>query len=162
MGSGGELSTKVSAYFDKVKLIFPSELIPAPTPSTVTTVTSASGSSSSYGGGGVGGKAAIPSSPRYTYTGSVTYAQIINKNMQASLLLDVVAQNGYLGLPFHRVYFTDGSVHVENLPGSRLKIPVGLRLNYFLGDKIILRSYYRYYTDDWGRSVGPCGQLRST
>lgn len=25
-----------------------------------------------------------------------------------------------------------------------------MRLNYFLGDKIIVRAYYRYYTDSWG------------
>ncbi|HUR64733.1 MAG TPA: DUF3570 domain-containing protein, partial [Chitinophagaceae bacterium] len=24
------------------------------------------------------------------------------------------------------------------------------RANYFLGDKIIIRSFYRYYMDDWG------------
>lgn len=143
-GKGGELSTKVSAYFDKVKLIYPSELIPATT--VVTTVTSASGSGGSDGGG----KASIPSSPRYTYTGSVAYTQVINKNMQAALLMDVVGQNGYLSLPFHRVYFSDGTVHEENLPVQRYKLPIGFRLNYFLGDKIILRSYYRYFTDDWG------------
>lgn len=144
VGKGGELSTKVSAYFDKVKLIYPSELIPATT--VVTTVTSASGSGGSDGGG----KASIPSSPRYTYTGSVAYTQVINKNMQAALLMDVVGQNGYLSLPFHRVYFSDGTVHEENLPVQRYKLPIGFRLNYFLGDKIILRSYYRYFTDDWG------------
>lgn len=25
-----------------------------------------------------------------------------------------------------------------------------MRLNYFLGDKFIIRSYYRFYHDDWG------------
>ncbi|HVX48674.1 MAG TPA: DUF3570 domain-containing protein, partial [Chitinophagaceae bacterium] len=64
--------------------------------------------------------------------------------------IDVVGQSGYLGLPFHRVYFTTGTDAVENLPSSRFKLPVGARLNYFLGDKIILRTYYRYYMDDWG------------
>lgn len=145
IGKGGELSTKLSGYFDKVRLIYPSELIPTTTPSTV--VTSASGTTS-YDG--EGHKAFIPSSPRYTYTGSVVYSQIINKNLQAALLLDVVGQNGYLSLPFHRVYFSDASVHVEKLPDSRFKLPIGFRLNYFLGDNIIFRSYYRYFTDDWG------------
>ncbi|MDB5277428.1 MAG: hypothetical protein JWR61_2383 [Ferruginibacter sp.] len=148
IGKGGELSGKASAYFDKVKLIYPSELIPATT-TVVTTVTSASG-----GGGGSydeeGGRAAIPSSPRYTYTGSLAYTQVINKNMQAALLMDVVGQNGYLSLPFHRVYLSDGTVHVENLPVQRYKLPIGFRLNYFAGDKVIIRSYYRYFTDDWG------------
>jgi hypothetical protein len=61
-----------------------------------------------------------------------------------------VVQQGYLGLPFYRTYFNDGSVHIENLPGSRFKLPVGMRLNYFLGDKIILKTYYRYFLDNWG------------
>ncbi|WP_246012321.1 DUF3570 domain-containing protein [Chryseobacterium salivictor] len=59
-------------------------------------------------------------------------------------------QTGFLSLPFHRVYFTDGSVHQENLPDKRFKIPLGMRANCFLGDQIILRTSYRYYTDDWG------------
>ncbi len=134
VGNGGEVSAKISGYFDKVKLIYPSEL----RPSTVV-VTSASGSA-----------AAIPTSPRNTFTGSLSYNQIINKNIQASLLLDLVAQNGLLSLPFHRVYFVGGAEQVESLPSSRYKLPIGFRLNYFIGDKIILRSYYRYYTDNWG------------
>ena len=70
--------------------------------------------------------------------------------MQFSVMLDLTAQNGYLGLPFHRVYFTDGSVHVENLPNIRTKLPIGIRFNYFAGDHVVIRSYYRYYIDSWG------------
>jgi Protein of unknown function (DUF3570) len=70
--------------------------------------------------------------------------------LQGSLLLDGVYQTGYLGLPFHRVYFNDGTPNIEKLPSDRLKLPMGIRLNYFLGDKIILRLYYRYYIDSWG------------
>ena len=65
-------------------------------------------------------------------------------------MLDLIYQNGYLGTPFHRIYFFDGTETNEKLPSSRFKIPVGLRLNYFLGDKFIIRSYYRFYQDDWG------------
>jgi hypothetical protein len=75
---------------------------------------------------------------------------MINSRLQVMLLGDVVTQNGYLGLPFHRVYFSTGKDTIEKLPSSRFKLPVGVRLNYFLGDNIIIRSYYRYYTDDWG------------
>ncbi|MFX8362484.1 DUF3570 domain-containing protein, partial [Acinetobacter baumannii] len=39
---------------------------------------------------------------------------------------------------------------VENLPSSRTKLPIGIRLNYFAGDKLIFRTFYRYYVDDWG------------
>ena len=62
---------------------------------------------------------------------------------------EIVYQDGYLSLPFNRVYFSDNSVHVEKLPSSRIKLPVGLRVNYFLGDRYIIRAWYRYYKDDW-------------
>jgi hypothetical protein len=132
----GEFGLKLSGYFDRVKLIFPSEFEPA----------------GSYGGGGRDEEdhPDYGSSPRQTYTASFSFSQVINSRLQASFLLDLVQQHGYLGLPFHRVYFTDGNDAVENLPSNRRKLPVGLRLNYFLGDKVILRSYYRYYQDSWG------------
>jgi hypothetical protein len=81
---------------------------------------------------------------------SLTYSQIINKQLQISLTSEAVAQQGYLGLPFHRVYLNDGSVHVEKLPDTRLKIPVAARINFFAGDRFIFRGYYRFYTDSWG------------
>ena len=36
------------------------------------------------------------------------------------------------------------------MPDHRFKLPVGLRLNYFMSDHFILRSFYRYYHDSWG------------
>ncbi len=143
----GEFSAKVQAYLDHVTLIYPSELIPTSTTviSGTPIITSASGTS-----GGHGGKASIPTTPRNTYTGSLSYSQMVNSRLQFMLLGDVVVQKGYLGLPFHRVYFTNGQDSVEKLPATRFKLPLGFRLNYFWGDNIIIRSYYRYYTDDWG------------
>lgn len=162
--TGGEFSGKVSAYFDQVKLIYPSELIPAsatisinPYDINVITTNASRGSGGTGGGGGVVNpgtgdysEPSIPTSPRHTYTGSLTYSQVINKSAQFSLLLDIVKQDGWLGLPFHRVFFTNGTEAIENLPHSRLKIPIGARFNYFIGDDIIVRTYYRFYTDDWG------------
>jgi hypothetical protein len=144
----GEFSAKFQAYWDNVTLIYPSELIPKTTTTTTTVVTSASGRTSSSGGG----DNSIPTSPRNTYTASFSYSQIINKRLQVMLLGDVVTQNGYLGLPFHRVYFNTAVQRdsVEKLPSSRFKLPIGARLNYFWGDNIILRTYYRYYGDNWG------------
>ena len=36
------------------------------------------------------------------------------------------------------------------MPDSRLKLPIGLRVNYFASDHVVIRSYYRYYRDNWG------------
>jgi hypothetical protein len=145
----GEFSAKLQGYFDQVTLIYPSELIPASTTTTTTTVvTSASGRTSTSGGSS---SPSIPTSPRNTFSGSLSYSQMINSRLQVALLVDGVTQSGYLGLPFHRVYFANTSTAVvENLPSTRYKLPIGARLNYFIGDNLILRTYYRYYTDDWG------------
>jgi hypothetical protein len=135
INSNTEINGKASAFFDRVKMIYPSELIP---PSTTTTRASGSGDDG------------IPSSSRNTFTASLAIAQIVNTRMQLSATADFVGQNGYLGLPFHRVYFKNGVARVENLPSVRLKLPIGFRLNYFVGDRFIIRSFYRYYIDDWG------------
>jgi hypothetical protein len=36
------------------------------------------------------------------------------------------------------------------MPSTRLKLPLAFRANYFAGDKIIFRTWYRNYHDDWG------------
>lgn len=155
LSSNTELNAKGSVFFDKVKMIYPSELIPGVTATTVPTgptyYTTASGRRVALGSGfGNGSSQSIPTSPRNTYTASVSLAQVINKSLQVSVNADLVSQSGYLGLPFHRVYFKDYTAHIENLPSSRTKVPVGIRLNYFLGDNVVFRTYYRYYQDDWG------------
>ncbi len=132
----GEFSARFQTFLDQVSQVLPTELV-----STVATTTGASSG---------GHHTKYPTAARNTFDLALSYSQIVNKRLQLMFLSDVVAQNGYLSLPFHRVYFTDGSVHQENLPSTRLKIPLGLRANYFLGDRIILRGYYRFYTDDWG------------
>lgn len=155
---GGDLTIKGSAYFDQVKMIYPSELAASmgsngsvqPYDQNIIK-TNASRGGIFYGNGGYSDDGEnTPSIHRNTYTGSLTYNQIISKNSQMAILFDLVKQEGYLALPFHRVYFTDGTVKIENLPTTRVKIPLGFRWHYFLGDKTIIRSYFRYYTDDWG------------
>ena len=144
-----EINFKGQAFFDKVTLIEPSELIPKVIPTSITTYTTASGNVITSGGDSH--KAHIPKTPRNTFSASLTLSQVVNKNFQFALITDAVAQNGFLSLPFHRVYFQDqDSAKIENLPDTRFKLPLGVRLNYFLGDKIIFRTYYRYYTDNWG------------
>lgn len=89
-------------------------------------------------------------SPRNTFYGGLTLSRIVNKNLQVLLTVEPSYQQGFLSTPFHRVYFADGSLSTEKLPDSRIKLPVGLRTSYFLGDRFIFRGFYRYYVDDWG------------
>lgn len=161
----GEFSAKLSGYFDRIKMIYPSELIPVDSAAissagsasdSIVYITTASGRTEalSYSTGQVlskGQRVNIPSSSRDSYSASFAYTQIINTRMQGAILVDLAYQTGYLGLPFHRVYFADSTrAVVEKLPSQRFKFPIGLRLNYFLGDNIILRGYYRFYIDNWG------------
>jgi hypothetical protein len=118
-----QIGVRIQTYQDFVTMIYPIELR----------------------SGRTGGKES-----RNTYSATFSYSQIINTRLQVLFLLDVAYQNGFLSLPFNRVYFSDNSVDIENLPGNRLKIPVSMRVNYFAGDIFIVRGFYRYYTDDWG------------
>ena len=87
---------------------------------------------------------------RHTVNLSATEAFIINKKMNASITVEVLAQSGMLSTPFHRVYFTDQELpKVEFLPDFRLKIPVGIRYNVHLTNAIILRTFNRFYWDSW-------------
>ena len=97
---------------------------------------------------------------RNSYSLSLSFSQILSKNLQASVFIDVVQQNGLLSTPHQRVYFQDQpdfyvddfqlADDVERLPDTRFKIPFGARLNYFVNERLTIRSYYRYYFDDWG------------
>jgi hypothetical protein len=78
---------------------------------------------------------------------------VLTKRLQILMLADVAYQQGQLATLYHRTYFTDGSHRIENLPDNRLKIPLGVRFNYFLGDNLIIRTYYRYYRDGWGMTA---------
>lgn len=88
---------------------------------------------------------------RNSYSASFTLSQVVNRRMQISLMADVVLQQGLLSTPYHRVYFSgSNNAKVEKLPDSRFKLPVGMRVNYFVSDFLVLRGYYRYYWDEWG------------
>jgi hypothetical protein len=93
----------------------------------------------------------VTSDQRRSYSISPSFAQVINKRMQMSISADFVTQSGLLSTPFHRVYFTDqAEAKVEKLPFTRFKVPVGLRFNYYATDHLLVRTYYRYYWDNWG------------
>jgi len=127
----GEFTAKFQTYIDRVTLITPIEFRMG-------------------NGNEEEGDKDYGTSSRNSFAGSLSYSQIVNERFQLMFLADAVEQTGYLGLPFHRVYFADGSLHIENLPDNRFKLPLGIRANYFLGDRFIIRTYYRYYTDSWG------------
>ena len=115
------------------------------------------------------------STNRNSYSASFGFSQVVTKKMQFSLFFDVLSQNGILSTPYQRVYFADKANYyigdaqyipvytttqnkgvyqladdIERLPNSRFKIPVGARLNYYLNERVTLRTYYRYYWDNWG------------
>lgn len=125
-----ELTLKAQAFLDQVKMVTPLEL--------------------RTGGGRRGDDDDYAATSRNSFSGSLSLSQIVTKRLQVLFIMELVKQQGMLGLSFHRVYFTDNSLKAELLPSSRMKIPLGFRANYFAGDKIIIRSFYRYYHDDWG------------
>ena len=112
---------------------------------------------------------------RNTYSLSLSFSQILSKNAQFSLFLDLVQQQGWLSSPLQRVYFGDKpnfyvgnpanipnytsstntdvfqlADDIERLPDTRFKIPFGARFNFYINETFVARTYYRFYTDDWG------------
>jgi hypothetical protein len=155
-----ELSIHANVYFDSWKLIYPFELRPF-----------------AAGGNGLNdelfesntitGNAnynpdfkELSSKGRNSYSLGFGFSQILSKNLQGSLALDFVQQQGLLSTPFHRVYFNDIADSfidnfqladdIEHLPDSRFKIAIGGRLNWYLNEFLTVRTFYRYYFDDWG------------
>jgi hypothetical protein len=111
---------------------------------------------------------------RNSYSASFGFSQILSKRLQLSIFFDLLKQQGLLSTPYHRIYFADknnffigqsqfipnyespdnNGVYkladdIERLPNTRFKIPIGTRINYYINEFLILRTYYRYYSDDW-------------
>ena len=59
-------------------------------------------------------------------------------------------QGGLLATPFHRVYFTDNSLRVENLPSRRFRTALAFKVNTALSDLIIIKNSINGYSDDFG------------
>lgn len=134
--NNSEFSLKAGAFFDTWTAILPSELRPL-----------------GYGSAAEGDRDPVAYKPRNSYNLALSFSQIINKRLQVLFTVEPSYQQGLLSTPYHRVYFTDGSHTVEKLPGSRFKLPVGARISYFMGDRLILRGFYRFYNDDWGMTA---------
>jgi hypothetical protein len=87
---------------------------------------------------------------RYSYNFKTGITQVINKRLLAGFFPEFIYQQGLLATPFHRVYFTDGDLRVENLPKQRYRFPLSLRVNYFAGSRTILKAQYGFYRDNFG------------
>ena len=150
-----ELSVHGSVYLDQWKLIYPVEL------------RDSNSEREGYNPNNITGTGTyqpnftpIDSKARNSYSVGFGFSQILSKKLQSSLALDLVQQDGLLSTPFHRIYFSDKNDFfvedfqladdIERLPSTRNKIAAGLRLNYYINEIFVLRSYYRYYTDSWG------------
>ncbi len=126
----------------------------------------------------VDGFALISAKGRNTYSLSLSFSQILSKNAQISLFMDIVQQEGWLSNPMQRVYFKDRPNYyighpesipiytsksntevfqladdIERLPSTRFKTPIGLRFNYYINEMLTVRTYYRYYFDNWGMTA---------
>lgn len=131
-----ELSVHANVYLDTWKLLYPIELR----------------QSSTFNG--------LDKKNRNSYSIGFGFSQILSKSLQGSLSLDLVQQQGLLSTPFQRVYFSDLpdrfrenfqlADDIERLPDTRFKTAIGGRLNYFINEMFVVRTYYRYYSDDWG------------
>ena len=97
------------------------------------------------------GEVTVPTTSRNSYNAQLTYSQVLSKRLQMSISIEAIYMEGLLSTPFHRVYFSDQALpDIERLPSKRLKVPLALRLNYKPTDNLVVRSYYRFYTDDFG------------
>ena len=117
----------------------------------------------------------IDNKGRNTFSFLLGISQILTKRTQFSVFTNITYQHGWLANPMQRVYFSDidnfyiGNASsipnytnpnnkdvfqladdIERLPNDRLKIPVGIRLNHYVNEFIVIKTYYRYYFDDWG------------
>lgn len=129
-----QFDLKAQAFLDTWKVILPVELRPA-----------------GYGSGsGSDRNRSVDTKPRNSFSTSLSLSQVINTRLQALIIVEPSYQHGLLATKYQRDYFTDGSEKVENLPDNRYKFPIGVRFNYFLDDRFIIRIYYRYYMDSWG------------
>lgn len=90
------------------------------------------------------------SSPRNSFSASFSLSQVINQKLQALIMIEPAYQKGLLATKYQRDYFTDGSLRAETLPNKRYKLPIAARVNYFASDRLIVRTYYRYFIDNWG------------
>jgi len=154
-----EVSLSANAYFDTWKLIYPIELrTPGNDDDDFNINDFEITGNQNYNPGFT----PFNDKTRNSYSAGIAFSQILSKKLQIALLVDIVSQEGLLSTPYQRVYFADvddsfiENFHladdVERLPNTRIKIAAGGRLNYYINETFVLRTFYRYYSDDWGIS----------
>lgn len=89
-------------------------------------------------------------SHRNTFTLGLNHSFITSLRSKLGLMLDITYQTGILSTPFHRTYFSNGSLRVERLPFERLRLPLAVQYNYFFGSGFIMKNYFRYSWDSFG------------
>lgn len=79
---------------------------------------------------------------RYSYNFTFDIQHDINRRMNIGIFPGIIFQQGLLSTPFHRFYFAGATkAVVENLPRSRIKLPLGIQLNIFVGARTVLQIY---------------------
>ncbi|MDA9554950.1 DUF3570 domain-containing protein [Pelobium sp.] len=129
-----DFAFKLQAFLDTWKVILPVELRP-----------------DNFGGPGYQQN---DRAPRNSFSAAFSLSHVFTKTLQGLIMLEPSYQEGLLATRYQRVYFSNGFSRAEYLPSQRFKLPIGARLNYFLGDDIVLRSFFRYYTDNWNINSG--------
>lgn len=110
-------------YYRPVKLIYPAELRP---------------------------KEFYDEYKRYSYNLRFNWNQVINKRLRVGIFPAFVLQSGLLETPFHRIYFSDESLGVEQLPHNRSKFAIAIKANQFVKGKTILKHEAQVYKDTFG------------
>jgi hypothetical protein len=87
---------------------------------------------------------------RYSYNLKLAFTQTLNKRNRIGIFPEFAYQHGLLETPFHRIYFSDGSQAVEQLPDKRYKGALALQLNRFVGGRVVLKNTINGYTDNFG------------
>lgn len=97
------------------------------------------------------GLVSVPTNRRRSFQFSCSWTQPLSPRLRMSATIEPGLQQGLLSTPFHRVYFlNDPLPGIEQLPGWRLKLPIGIRANYSLTAWMVSRMFYRFYWDSFG------------
>ncbi len=87
---------------------------------------------------------------RNTYNAILGFSQVINQRNVFGVSAILSMQEGLLETPFHRIYFNDGSLAVEQLPPERYKGTLAFKLNSFINGNVIVKNTVSGYTDNFG------------